>query len=196
MPKLNPSQVAVVTALKENFFEVVPEHFKSFCALNASIVHHTLARFSITSTLQPCQLWCATPTRNVVIGFIHETPLPGRWDGHVVCTAKDWLVDAALIHLRREFDIHVPDIVAIPRFHIRSQTIARADLDATNRLWWLNPPPGIDATPPHEPEEVIRAHADKLFHRIRAKLVTLLPFGLGPALMLSDLTQDMLPPMA
>lgn len=166
MPKLKTHEVEILKSVEKNFFDVVPQKFETFCALNASIIAATLRHFNIVAKVQPCQLWCATPSNNFIVGFIHETPMEGKWDGHAVCAAKDWIIDAGLSHLRRDHGISVPPIAVIPRFMVRSQTIARADISATERIWWMRPPSDVNAQPPQEPEDVVSACAQALINRI------------------------------
>lgn len=168
MPKLNGHEIEVLKMIEKTFFEVVPPKYETFCALNASIIEKALRHFKIPAKVQPCQLWCATPSNNFIVGFIHDTPRDGKWDGHAVCAVKDWIIDAGLSHLRRDHGIGVPPIAVIPRFMVRSQTIARADISPTERIWWMRPPAEVNAVPPKEPEDIVNGYADELIKRLKA----------------------------
>lgn len=173
MPKLKSQDVAILKAVEKNFFDVVPQKFETFCAFNAKIIEVTLGHFNIPAKAEPCQLWCATPSNNFIVGFIHENPKPDKWDGHAICVAGDWLMDAGLSHLRRDHGLAVPPIAVIPRFQVRSQTLARADISATERIWWMRPPADINAALPDEPQDLVKSYSSALIRKIEIGLASL-----------------------
>ncbi len=165
---LDASQAGQVQALAHAFYEVVPAHLRTYCSLTSRIAQATLARLGIPATLTPCQVWLSVPGNNYVIGFLGNQPRAGKWDGHVVCSAGDWFVDAALHHFKLEFGQDTPAVVASRKFQARTLAIARVDLSATDRLVWMAPPAGIDATPPAEPPELVAQYSGLLADRLAA----------------------------
>jgi hypothetical protein len=161
-------QQGVVKALAEAFYACVPTQYRTYCALTSRISARVLAAFGLAPKLVPCQLWCATPTNNYVIGFV-GAPASGRWDGHVVCVVGNQLIDAATAHIRNEFHLPAPDLVVAPLIQIPSQVMSRHDLDERNRIWWHRAPEGLDLQPPAEPTAVTDAYATALIGRIRER---------------------------
>ncbi len=164
---LTEKKILVVDAVVENFYKVVPHEFKTYCALTAHIIRNTLNHFGIEARLLPCQVWVVTPDRNYIVGFVGQAA-PGKWDGHVVCSADTFLIDAALRHFAVEFGLTVPSIAVTQKFLVPSQVISRLDLDLTSRLWWYMPPDSkdIDLTIPPEPPERIAQYSGLLIERI------------------------------
>ena len=167
--KLNANQKWIVETLVDAFYSCVPTHYKTHCSLTSRISSRTLSSFGIQTDLVPCQLWCATPTHNYVIGFVGDTT-PDRWDGHVICVAGDYLIDAATHHVRQQFNVSAPDILLSEIIPVPTQVISRYNLDETRRLWWHPSPVGIDATPPAEPQEMIDKYSDLLIRKIQDRL--------------------------
>lgn len=163
-------QDRIVRAVATSFYDVVPATYRTFCSLDARVLQRTFQAFGFEASLQPCQLWYAGPQRNHVVGFTGQAKQAGRWDGHVVCTMGEWLLDAAVEHLHVELGVKVPHLIATQRFPLRSQAIARWDLSENERLWWLHAPEGVDATPSAEPEPVVAGLAQALHARALSRL--------------------------
>lgn len=81
----NIEDVKVLEALALQFYDVVPSEYKTYCTMTARIAQKVLGSFDVETTLQPCQVWYATPNHNYVVGFTGQAPKDGKWDGHVIC---------------------------------------------------------------------------------------------------------------
>ena len=158
----------LVKALAENFYAVVPASLQTYCSVTSRICREVLQHFGVAAELRPCQLWYAAPGKNYVVGFLGRTPERYKWDGHVICVAGAWFIDAALHHLHAQFGLSVPRIVSGPCFQVPTQAIARIDLNGHDSLWWYQAPRGMDATPPEEPPELIAHHAGAVIERLSA----------------------------
>ena len=163
-------ELAIVEQVTRSFYDVLPERLRTYCSAGARITQQALRRLGVESDLLPCQLMYAGPNVTYLVGFTRTSRDPGKWDGHVVCAGREWLVDAALYHLTADFGVQVPRIACQRRLWVPSQAIARCDLSETERIWWHHPPPGMDPTPPEEPVEVIRSLGDRLAAAARQRL--------------------------
>lgn len=162
-------QASIFSTLASIYYQVVPERYKTYCALTAAISQRTLAHVGVEAHVLACQVWCVTPTQNYVVGFSGNTGA-GRWTGHAVCTTDDWFIDAAMNHFQREFGVNAPDAVAGRRFKLPTQAISRYDLSPSERLWWMRAPHDVDTTIPTEPEELISACSEALTQKLKAAL--------------------------
>ena len=161
------TDVRTVQALADVFFDVIPHSFNQHCSLTARIAYTSLRHFGIEAELFPCQLWHASPERSIVNGFTgRKTELPGKWDGHIICRAGDWYIDAATAVFRNEFTMEVPSVATFQVLPVPSAVIGRLDLNATNTLWWFVPPQGINVTPPDDPVELVDQLASALIEKV------------------------------
>ena len=182
MPTLTPApgeSDAIVQALTRHFYEFVPGSLRTYCALTSRITQAALKAFGLPARLTACQIWYVTPRHNHVVGFLGREATPGKWDGHVACTVGPWLIDAALHQCHRDFGLAAPWIALARPFQVRSRVIARLDLAPEQSLWWLEPPGGLDATAPAEPEALVQTHAQALVEGLATRLRLASP-GLGP----------------
>jgi hypothetical protein len=154
----------VLARLRNYFYEVVPATYQTYCAVTALINVRVLRHFGIDAKLVTCQLWYAGPNGNFVVGFYRKEAQ--QWDGHVVCMANGWLLDAALHHIQKHLNVSVPNIVLSQCFGIASNVISRFDLRDGERLWWHHPPHDLQVEIPREPEDVVARFADELIGRI------------------------------
>jgi hypothetical protein len=161
-------ELLIVKALADNFYKIVPLEYRTFCSLTSRISKAVLLHFGIKAELLPCQIWLVTPEQNFVVGFTGKPATPKKWDGHVVCSGENFIIDAALYHFTREFDLNVPHVAATPRFLVPTQVIAQLHLNAGNGLWWHCPPTyeGIDMNIPDEPQEVITKFSAQLIEHM------------------------------
>src|SRR5687767_9250888 len=113
---MTEKELLIANTLVTNFYKIVPLEYRTFCSLTSRISKSVLSHFGVKADLLPCQIWLVTPEQNFVVGFVGKAPDPKKWDGHVVCGAGDFIIDAALHHFTREFDLNVPLIAAAPRF--------------------------------------------------------------------------------
>lgn len=165
--QLSEKDTALVHALTTHFYDIVPHEYKTYCARTARIMQAVLLHFGIDAKLLPCQVWLTTEGHNYVVGFLGNTS-PAKWDGHVVCRAKDLIIDAALTHFEKQFGLRVPGVVSSPCFTVPTQVISRCDLSAGACLWWHYPPasPEFDLNIPSQPREMIAQYATQLIAHI------------------------------
>ena len=166
MKQLTAGEQLTLKSLAELFYEVVPLELRTCCALTSTISKAVLDHFAIQSRVVPCQLWCAAPTNNYVIGFIGNKKTEGKWDGHAICMAGNWLIDTALHHLQREFQIPVPPVAVLEAFAIPTQIISRADLSHHHTIWWHRPPQGANTRLPQNPQSIVSECAAGLIERM------------------------------
>lgn len=168
MKELTASEQRTLTALANLYYQVVPLKLRTYCTVTSEISKAVLQTFGIEATVVPCQLWCATADQNYGIGFIGNQRRDGKWDGHAICAAGNWFIDAAISHLQVEFGIKVPPVAFAPRFAIATQAISRINCSDQTCLWWFHPPHGADTTLPHEPESLISEYASHLIAKLQA----------------------------
>jgi hypothetical protein len=159
----------VLAALGKVFYEVVPLRYQTYCVLTSRTVQTTLQFFGIDAKVIACQVWHAGADKNYVLGF-HETISPRQWNGHAICMAQGWLIDAALHHFRKEFGLNVPNIVVKKSFDVTSNVISRLDLGPQERIWWHQPPHSLNVAIPEEPADMIADLSSRLIARIQAEL--------------------------
>jgi hypothetical protein len=170
MKALSAAEQNILTALGNLFYETVPQNLRTYCSLTSEISKRVLQHFKVEATVVPCQLWCATSDHNYAIGFVGNAPVENKWDGHVICAAKDWFIDAAVHHIQAQFGISVPQVVVAHKFLVPTQAISRLNLNDSQTLWWYQPPPGADTSPPENPQELVSDYASQLIERLQARL--------------------------
>jgi len=148
--------------LTRQYYEVVPEKYKTFCVFNARLLQMVLAHYSIESELMPCQIWLSRTDDSIALGFLDTKPGPGGWDGHVACRIGDYFIDASVHHFKEVTGLDLPDALLVQRFNRPSHILGRYNISDTDRLWWHQPPEGVDPTPPQENPEVLDLHAKQL----------------------------------
>ena len=148
-----------------HLYEVVSPEYATYCSYTSRIVKSVLAHFGQASELVPCQIWYCQPGHTYVIGFLGR-PAPGKWDGHVVCQAGNWIVDTAVQHFSKHFGLAVPKVVVAPCFDFPTLAIAKWDVSDTDRVWWHPPPIEADAVVPEEPVNLIEEYARQLIARL------------------------------
>lgn len=158
-------QDALLNRLAHCFYEVVDPKYQTFCSLTSQIIKTTLDHFGVPCTRVPCQLWYTQPNHVYVIGFLGKSE-PGKWDGHVVCRAGKMVIDAATHHFQKEFGFQVPSLIMTPALCIPSVTFAHITTNSVDPISWQAPPPGVDATPPDEPAELVNEYVQKLVARL------------------------------
>ena len=166
MKLLTAGEQLTLKALADSFYEVVPLELRTYCTLTSAISKAVLNHFAIPARIVPCQLWCAAPADNYVIGFIGNKKTEGKWDGHAICMAGNWLIDTALHHLQTEFQIPVPPVAVQEAFTIPTQIISRADLSHQHTIWWHTPPQGANTRLPQNPRTIVSECSDGLIERM------------------------------
>jgi hypothetical protein len=172
MMEMPQRELLLANNLVESFYQIVPTELSTYCSLTASIAKKVLLHFGVEADLLPCQIWLTTPEQNFVVGFTGKSSVPGKWNGHVVCSTANIIVDAALRNFTRDFDLTVPRIAAAHRFQVPTQVIARLNLNVQNGLWWHCPPDSdeIDLRIPNEPPELIAKYSAQLIEHMSAKV--------------------------
>ena len=156
----------VIDTLAHHFYQVVPAQYSTYCALSARISRRVLALLNIPAELLACQVWATKDGKNHVVGFTGAQD-PSRWDGHVICVTEQFLIDAALIHFKKDFGLDVPAVVTRQRISLPSQIISRIDLPDQTLLQWLQPPPGANIEVPMQSLDVVEEYAQRLLLLIR-----------------------------
>ncbi|HTR01339.1 MAG TPA: hypothetical protein VMH83_15175 [Candidatus Acidoferrum sp.] len=167
MPAVSHEEIFL--ALGNAFYDVVPEKYRTYCALTSQISQQALKYFGIESTVVACEVWYVSSTGNFVVGN-HATPSSEKWPGHAICLAEDWLIDAALHHFKRQFELEVPDLVVKKTFGIDSNVIGRFDAGPQDRIWWHRLPHTIVMKIPQEPEDIVSRCALDLANEVESRL--------------------------
>lgn len=158
---------AMAEKLARQFYKVVPEGYKTFCAFTYHITQLVLRHFGVPCHRVPCQVWYTQPQKIHVIGFLGQNH-PDKWDGHMVCCTDSLLIDTAVHHFERDFAVQVPWVILTRLFEFPSTAIAHLSMGATEGIWWHHPPAGADITPPEEPQEMVDLYARQLIERLAA----------------------------
>lgn len=166
---MKPHLTELIDAVARQFYDVVPQRYATYCSFTSRIVQAVLTHFEVPSTLVPCQILYCKPDHTYVIGFLGNAQ-PGKWDGHVVCRADHWLIDTAVHHFEKQFQLSVPKVVAVRCFEFPSQVIAQWYQSDADSIWWQQPPAGVDATPPEEPHDMVASYAAALIQKIELTL--------------------------
>ncbi len=177
---LAPAQAFMVQVLAQQFYTVVPRDYRTYCAFTARIACAALRGLGMDAELLPCQMWCVTPQDNYVVGFLDRIqPEKGRWNGHVVCTAGNYFLDAAVCNFERDFQLQVPTVVYGKVFDHSTTVIARVNLAASSQLWWHHPARGANIAVPDAPAKLVADFAQRLVARVRATPQSPYPAGLA-----------------
>lgn len=166
MKELTPVEQTILRSIGNLYYEVIPMELRTYCSLTSAISKAVLAHFGIESNVIPCQVWYSVPDHNFVIGFVGHAPRDGKWDGHAICTAGNWFIDAALTHFKTEFNLDIPAVAVGERFTLPTQAISRVDLSTTQRLWWHHPPHGVDTSIPINPPGLVGDYAQRLIEKM------------------------------
>ena len=162
------SEQSTLNLLAKTYYQVVPIELQTYCALTTAISRAVLLEFGIKSRAVPCQVWCSTADQNYLVGFLGTPRHAGKWDGHVICSAGEWFIDAALHHFVKDFGIEVPSIAVSRKFEAHTQVIGRLDLEEHKTLWWHSPPVGACTQVPNEPKALVSEYALKLVQAMRS----------------------------
>ena len=154
--------------IQDDFFNIVPSNYKTYCSFNSRICVYALRSLGVRAILKPCQLWHAGKDSSVVIGFLGNRPTKNKWDGHVICQAGSWFIDAAVSHFSSEFSLKVPEIIVGKCFDLPSRVIARTYISSQESLWWIDPPNESRRNPPVEPRELVEKYGTLLADRVRS----------------------------
>jgi hypothetical protein len=155
------------------YYEVVPVKYRTFCVFNARLIQIVLSHYFIHSELMPCQIWLSRADDSIALGFLDTKPGPGGgWDGHVACRAGDYFIDASVYHFNDAAGSDLPDAVLVQRFNRPSHVLGRLSISDSDRLWWHQPPDGVDPTPPQENQADLNLYAGLLIEHLDAMLAS------------------------
>ena len=163
-------EIKFLQLITRQYYEVVPEKYRTFCVFNARLLQMVLRHFGIQSELMPCQIWLSRADDSIALGFLDTKPGPGGWDGHVACRAGDYFIDASVYHFHEAAGVILPDAVLVQRFNRPSQILGQYNISSSDRLWWHQPPDGVDPTPPQENQTDLNLYAGKLIAHLHAML--------------------------
>ncbi len=159
----------VLSKLSRVFFQVVPPTLRTHCLLTSLVSQRVLLTMGIEAGRVPCQIVHAGPSRNIVSGFTGGVDMPDRWDGHVVCVADGYVVDAATYAFEERFGVWSPWVATVQQLQgVRSHLIARLDLAGGATLWWLTPPSGADLQLPPQSEALVDMLSGRLLQALHA----------------------------
>ncbi len=148
--------------LTRQYYEIVPKKYKTFCVFNARLLHTVLSHYQFECELMPCQIWLSRADDSFALGFLDTKPMEGGWDGHVACCAGDYFIDASIYHFHEAVGIDLPDLVLIKKFDRPSHILGQYIVTNTDRIWWHEPPNGVDPTPPEENQADLLYYANQL----------------------------------
>ena len=163
-------EIKFLQLITRQYYEVVPEKYRTFCVFNARLLQMVLTHYGIESELMPCQIWLSRPDDSIALGFLDTKPGPGGWDGHVACRAGDYFIDASVHHFHESTGLGLPDAVLVQRFNRPSHILGRYNISDSDRLWWHQPPDGVDPTPPQENPAELSLYAGQLIQHLDAML--------------------------
>ena len=66
----------------------------------------------------------------------------------------------------------LPDAVLVQRFNRPSHVLGRHNISDSDRLWWHQPPDGVDSTPPQENQADLNLYAGQLIEHLDAMLAS------------------------
>jgi hypothetical protein len=175
----------IVETLAAAYAQLVDPRYLTYCALTSEVSRRVLSHFGLPAQVAACQLVASTPGGTYTVGYMGDTR-PGKWDGHAVCLAGEWLIDGALTHVSRGLGLALPVCVAARRAARGSDILAALEFrgpefkgpglkDPGLKNWpaalrWREPPPGRATLIPSEPEAIINAIAAPLIQHVAAKL--------------------------
>jgi hypothetical protein len=132
-------ELLILEALLECFYDVVPISLSCSCALTSLIVERVLKSFGANSYLQYCQLWYATSGKNYAVGFTGAPDQKGRWNGHIICRTRHFLIDMGIANFERDFNLAVPKGAIGKVFNVKSNVLSKVELSEQVQLWWYLP---------------------------------------------------------
>ena len=164
-------EIKFLQLITRQYYEVVPEKYRTFCVFNARLLQMVLTHYRIASELMPCQIWLSRADDSIVLGFLDSKPPPGGgWDGHVACRVGDYFIDASVYHFHEAAGVTFSDSLLVQRFNRPSQILGQYNISGSDRLWWHQPPDGVDPTPPQENPAELSLYAGQLIQHLDAML--------------------------
>jgi hypothetical protein len=167
---LNDTEILLLRLVAKQYFQVVPDKFKTYCVFNARVLAKVFEHFGLESEVVPCQALLSQPSKSSVIGFVGSSPGPGGWDGHAICRVGDYYIDATVHHFAGDLSEQILDTVIFKRLPIQSNVLGRSDIDEFNRFWWVTPPNVPDPTPPSDNPVSVLFHSKNLIRHVEKLL--------------------------
>ena len=167
---INTEELLVLEALLECFYEVVPISMSCSCALTSLIVEKVLKSFGINSYLQYCQMWYSTTGKNYAVGFTGAPDQKGKWNGHVTCRTRNYLIDMGLANFERDFSLITPKGAIGKVFNVKSTVLSKVDLSENVQLWWHLPHNKVKNKKPTYPQEKINFYSQEVIGHMNQKL--------------------------
>jgi len=167
---LNETEILLLRLVAKQYYQVIPEKFKTFCVFNARVLAKVFEHFGIEAEVVPCQALLSQPAKSSVIGFVGSSPGAGGWDEHAICRVGDHYIDASVHHFADSVADQALDTVVFKSLPIQSNVLGRSDIDEYNRFWWVTPPAVPDSTPPSDNPVSVLFHSKKLIDHIEKLL--------------------------
>lgn len=170
LTRLNDEQHHILKLVVEEYFVVLPPALKVHSLFATHILSQTLQHYGIRTRVIPCRLWSSlNPKFEFAGGFVNFTNVE-KWNGHVVCLAGEWLIDAALYHLNPTYNYEVPKIIARRIVMPERGTYARYRMNKNVEFVWYRLPPEVPLVPLTGYEDYIDRFVTKLVAHINKLL--------------------------
>jgi hypothetical protein len=145
---LNEDEYRILQTLVREFYVALPENLKTYSLFSTHLLSKALQHYRIKTRVIPCRLWCSTlkPEKEFVGGVLNFGDAE-KWNGHAICLAGDWLIDASIYHLNPTFGYQVPKIIAKRIIFPEPLIYARHKLDKNKEFIWYRLPAKAPAIP-------------------------------------------------
>lgn len=145
---LNEDEYRILQTLVREFYVALPESLKTYSLFSTHLLSRALQHYRIKTRIIPCRLWCSTlkPEKEFVGGLFNFGDAE-KWNGHAVCLAGDWLIDASIYHLNPTFGYQVPKIIAKRIIFPEPLTYARHKINKNTEFVWYRLPANAPAIP-------------------------------------------------
>ena len=116
MKKLSEEELLFVRLVAKQYYEVIPEKYKTFCVFNAQVLAKIFQHYGLDSEIIPCQTLLSEPSSSTLIGFVGSNPGVGGWDGHAICRVGDYYIDASVHHFAERLADKKIDVALFKNF--------------------------------------------------------------------------------
>ena len=170
LTRLTDEQQHILKLVVEEYYVALPAALKVHSLFATHILSQTLQHYKIRTRVIPCRLWSSlNPKFEFTGGFVNFTNVE-KWNGHVVCLAGEWLVDAALYHLNPTYNYEVPKIIARRISMPERGTYTRYRMNKNVEFVWYRLPPQVPLVPLTGYEDYIDRFTSKLIAHINRLL--------------------------
>jgi hypothetical protein len=168
---LNEDEYQILQLLVREFYVALPESLKTYSVFTTHLFSKALQYYGIKTRVLPCRLWCSTlKTKKEFVGGFFNFGDAEKWNGHIICLAGDWLIDAAIYHLNPTFGYQVPKIIAERIFFPPPHIYAQHRLNKKTEFVWYRLPPQTPAIPLVGYEEFMGRYLPTLIAHIDGRL--------------------------